>query len=750
MENAEAVQFVTSSPGGWLNTIYNDYDDVLATAKVQEVQLPHNIKSDALIEPILTKRLVWADSGFLNVFRINLDVQNRSAFKDRNSVIISKSAAIKFFGRDDPLGKTIRVSHIWSTMGNEIPLVVSGVFADFKTNSHLHADIIANIEALRSVYGNRFEDYLNGNSLTSSSFSAYLYLKSDTDISKIQNRLNSLATFRDPETDSWLEGTKLKVQIKRIDKLHFDTDFEWELDGQGDIQTLYIIAGIGVFILLIGSINFIGISTSHIDKRFKEIGVRKAFGGQSLQIGLQFLLESSLYVLVSYIISLIFSIFLINQFNAIAGKSFLLSSLFTLDFISIVIFLLIIILILSCIYPSLIMANVKVVNVIKGLSIKDKKGLLLREALIVVQFVILIVMIFLTTVFYLQVDYVQNNKLNELGDQIIAIPYGGLVPNDKLDALKNEISREARMPVVSCNFLPRFKSSFLIEERFSFPGISKEASLILMNADFNFIQFFNIDIIAGRNFDSGNKADLGNFILNEAAVKSLNINISDAVGLEVMNGSGSIGTIIGIVKDFPITSTKNSIDPVIISPQPHFIDVAIYVHVLSDSDQANLTSIKKSWKSILPEVGFDYYFLNDEFKRLYKFEISTMRIVLTISFFALIITLSALYSISLFWVKQRSKEIGVRRVHGATTMSITFLFVKRYSLLFTFAILMAIPSAFYLINDVVLKEHVIKYNLTFSEVVVMTICIYFVCFCIVFFKTLTTSKRITIEVLKND
>jgi putative ABC transport system permease protein len=301
--------------------------------------------------------------------------------------------------------------------------------------------------------------------------------------------------------------------------------------------------------------------------------------------------------------------------------------------------------------------------------------------------------------------------------------------------------------VTSANYLPRLKSSFIIDAEYKLQG-KKGVPMIRLNADEQFAICFDLDITYGRNFRPNEPGDKTNFLINESAAKALDIEPSKAVGQIVESRNGKTGTLIGVFRDFPIQTIRNKIDPVIISANPHQIDVVVYAKIAANNLQPKLEQIQQAWSAVLPDLAFDFQFVSDQFRKLYNNDIKVLRITATIAGFAILITFLGLYTLALFWVKDKTRESAIRRIHGAARKDILGIFIKKVSMLFLLSSLISVPIAYFGINDVFLNQFANRVSINPAWILGLTFAVYLCALSITIIKTFRASTVLISEVLR--
>ena len=642
-------------------------------------------------EKKLTEEKIYGvDSSFFDVFSFPFaDGNAKTAFKDINSIVLTEASAKKIFGIGNPIGKTINVDAFGDMM-------VSGVLKNVPSNSHFHFDYLV---SYRRQPGNtpQLTNWNGYNDYT------YVKTKAGTQLTGFVKKIQAL-------NDRNVEKSYSDFYIQPVRDIHLTSNLKWELEPNGDKQYVVIFTLIGVFIILIAGINYINLSTAKASVRAKEIGVRKVAGAQRSALIRQFLLESVIVCLFASLVALLFAALLLPVVNNLTDKHL---SLFAhadsfLYLLAGALFLGIV----AGFFPAMYLSSFKPIAVLKGLKLNESGALNLRKTLVVVQFAISTVLIIGTVVISQQMHYIMSAKLGLDTQQVAVINnFGFLSPSDR-NAFKNEM---ARLPgvkdvTVSNGALPsRFSTS-----RVSVRGSSSEQQVNFIGVDYNFLDVMGIRVKEGRGFSSNFPSDtlnngipggpldqtIGSIVLNETAVKDLAIQ-SPVVGKQILwatdRDTSYYVNIVGVVKDFHFTSMRNEIKPFAFfaNARPQG---TMMVKLTGSNISGTLAQIENKWKQFSTERPFDYSFLDETFARLYKAENRFQKVFTSLVVLGIIIACLGLLGLATFTAQQRVKEIGIRKVLGASIGSIVQLLSKDFLKLVFIAFIIALPVGWYATN----------------------------------------------------
>ncbi|HEY9004724.1 MAG TPA: FtsX-like permease family protein [Ohtaekwangia sp.] len=709
--NAEGQEFDnTVAPGYWIKQLKDTRSEIEQAIRIDNIGYPTSFHHKATDKIILTEEVRWAEPGFDKVLQFELIKGNRDKmFQDYNSMVVSETGAHKLFGDADPIGQTVTIKHTWATDGKEIDVMVTGVYKDYPSNSHFKPHYILNINALRSVRKN-FEVYMEGTTFRDSEFfESYIVVKpSTTDVKPMEAALQGWSNQMAQNDSSFVAGGwKLRPFLTRMSAIHFDQKNLWENGIRGDKKYLAIFSSVAVLILLIACINYMNLATARSARRAKEVGLRKSLGSKRREIAWQFFSESILMTLGSLVIAVLLVIIFLQPFNQLAHKSFTLVSLLDPYMLLIVLGIVLFMSIVSGSYPALYLSAFKPVEVLKGKVVKGIGAELFRKGLVTLQYAVSLVLIISTFVVVRQMEHMQNTKLNEQGSQLLSIRYGGTAPQNKFAAFKQAVLQDKDIEhVTMANHLPRLNYFGWIGTTLKFPELhDKDLQWNQLNVEFDFAKTYQLEFIAGRDFDENNVADSSAMILNEAAVKALNQPIEKVIGAIVTesgdnNPDGIVRSykVIGVVKDFPFRSMHQAIEPLVLNPHVHFIDRIAYIKLPVGHFQEKIKSIEKTWREIFPGVGFDYWFVSDEFNRMYLAESRVSSLAKAFAILAILITALGVFGLASYTAEQKTKEVGIRKVLGAAVRQVVAMFVWGFLKILLIAAVIAIPLA-YLLAD---------------------------------------------------
>jgi putative ABC transport system permease protein len=638
------------------------------------------------------KNAFYADEHFFDFFNVDVtEGDKNSALNDPYNIIMTKEVARKYFGDQDPINKTVILDN------NKHEYKVAGIFKPFPTNSHLHPDILLSFSTLKdsTIYGENMLETNFGNNV----FYTYILLPPHYNLDLIKRQIPAFLDKYVP-----LQGTTVPMSeqtgldFQKLTDIHLKSQLDDEIEQNGDVKRVYVFSLIALFILLVACINYMNLSTARSVLRAKEIGVKKAIGASRKEIIRQFLVESVMVAWVAFILSIICYVVLLPYINKLSHLDLTFNSLFGWHLLLLILLLPLLIGLISGIYPAVFLSSFVPVKVLKGLPSVGRSAVSFRKFLVVVQFFVSIVLITATIVVFQQLKYMQNKELGFNKDRIVNLAYVGSLGKQysafRNDILKNveirEIARSSRLP--SGRLLDELTVSAV-------GGKSVQPGTIhirQVSADYGFIPTYGIKMVAGRNFSKDRPLDTSNYVINETAAQELGWDSPrDAIGKELTYG-GVQGKIIGVMKDFHFESLHQKIAPIVLV----FDNFLSYLSIKIDGKNlpSAIDNIRTTWQAYLPQVPFDFTFLDERFNRLYESEQEQGSLFTIFSCLAIFIACLGLFGLSAFTVSQRYKEIGVRKVLGASVSGIVIELSKDFLKLVLIAVLISTPVAWFLMS----------------------------------------------------
>jgi putative ABC transport system permease protein len=630
----------------------------------------------------------YADQDMLNILRAPMIYGDREhALDEPNTMVISKRKADKYFPNQDPVGKTM----ILNNDNNRI-YKIGGVIQDFPSTSHLRYDFLLTMTGYQ-LWDNEQTTW------DASNYYTYVLLKPGTDARQFQSKLKliidkyyvqRMKQAGDPQADDIGKNAKLLVQpITNIHLYSYDVDDDLE---KGDIRFVWLFGAIAVFILVIACINFINLSTAKSANRAKEVGLRKVVGSNRGGLVKQFLTESILFSVLSFILGLVIAVLLLPYFNTLAAKS--LAIPWTAWWLlPLMIVAAIAVGVMAGLYPSFYLSAFRPINVLKGQLSRGSKNSLLRNGLVVFQFTTSIILIIGTLVIYKQTHFMLNKKVGFDKDQVMLIQGTNTLDN-KFEAFKNELLKSSEIKSATIgDYLP-IAGTKRDGNTFHKEGKLKEDIGVFTQkwqVDYDYLKTMGMHVIEGRYFSKDMASDSEATVINQTMAKKLGL--TNPIGQRIENGWQKF-TVIGVMEDFNFESMRQEVTPLclVLSKYSSTI-VAVKISGL-DTKQA-ISYASNVWKSFSPNQAFRYTFLDESFANMYANVQRTGNIFTSFAVLAIIIACLGLFALSAFMAEQRNKEIGIRKVLGASVSAITAMLSKDFVKLVVISIIIASPVAYW-------------------------------------------------------
>ena len=750
-------------PAGWDNYLKDNYPSVTHNTGFQIMGMPTSIKYEPLDKIILTENIIWAESNINELmFMEVVKGSEENILPQLNSIVLTESAADRIFGERDPINEILSVSHMFATDSVEVSVVVTGIIKDLPANSHLQPEFIINHEVVRRFVDNpeEFDNWSPNLNL----FSQSLFVCTNPeDIDLIRDDLQKLM---DEAITSNNFDFSYRTIIKNVRDLHFDQELDWSFGAKSaDERYIYGFAAIALMILGVACINYVNLTTARSVRRAKEIGLRKTFGSGKKILAAQFLMESLLTVAAAGVIALLLVIVVLPFYNDLTLKDFTISDVFSPEILMVFAITLVVTTIVAGGYPALYMSRFEPAIVLRGHFKQKSHSGLFRKILTTVQFGISLVLIVSSMVVLKQLGLMQNSQLNEAGEQVISIRYGGFsgaATINKYQVFKNELLTNPDIASVTiANHLPRLDYFGPINMQYKLPEYGEDpVRWNRLNGDYDFPETFGMELIAGRFFQDGNTADSLSYVVNEAAAKELNLTPDELVGTTIweprnLNFVGEVdfndsyrGTIIGVVKDFPYQSIYHEIEPLAVTPRPRSDDLIIHVKLNPGGFSEKIAYVENTWRKLYPDFGFDYWFIDSEFQRMYEQEHQIAGMTKNFTILAIILTCFGVYGLSSFMAQQKIKEIGIRKVLGANVGQIVVLLVSTFLKLIVIAALVAVPVTSFLISKYWLQGFSYQASVSFDIILLPMVFIFIITLLTMGFETIKAARANPVESLK--
>ncbi|NHA06556.1 FtsX-like permease family protein [Mucilaginibacter sp. HC2] len=633
----------------------------------------------------IKEEVAYADASVFSIFTWPLlrgDL--RHLFDAPYNVVLSESAAKKYFGNADPIGKILVIN-------GQQNAAVTGIMKDIPYNSHLRVDMLFSISSLVNAdWDHNWKRF---------GFYTYLLLQPGADAAKLSAKLPAFVKANMDQSH-----IKYKLSIEPLKKVYlygYPRGHRTGSSESGSINNIYVFSIVAAFVLFIACFNFINLTTAFSLKRAREVGVRKVLGASKKQLVLQFFMDAVFLCLIAFFIALLLAVFLLPLFNQLSGTIISADVFEHLSYISYLLLIAVMVGLLSGIYPALFLSGFKPVNSLKKQLMPGTNSLLFRKSLVVAQFTISIVLIVATLVVYTQLDFMQNQTLGFKKEHKLVIDY-------QFDRRINEHATAVKQQLLNITGIkgaclsssipgtPNNSYSVFLDDSHN---VQQEITADSYYTDNDFLKQYGIRVVAGRSFAAQYDTERDNALLiNEAMVEMLGYkNADEAIGKRFRQFSGE-GTVVGVVKNFHVHSSQEVIKPLFIRPASGFF-TCLTLDVNSDHIQQTINLVEAQWKKIAPGLPFVYFFADEAYNKQFVAQLRFGRLFICFSALAILISCLGLIGLSAFSAAQRKKEIGVRKVLGASVMSIAALLSKEFVKLVLLAFIIASPLAWWAMHN---------------------------------------------------
>ena len=693
-----------TSPVPLAETLYNEIPEVIGFTRFQSLRTFLVRHED---NRFYENEVVFTDQGALDMFTFPiLKGDKATALKEPNTVVLTADVATKYFGNQDPIGKSLEVEN---NLIGQMSLMVTGVMTNHPRNSNIRSDILISMESLRDIappagYWNNW---------ISQQIVSYIMLPETHSAAEVEKKINDVFAKHQREEDTRV------LKIEQLKRMHLHST----VTNTGDIRIIYIFLATGLLILLIACINFMNLSTARSASRAKEVGMRKVVGARRKQLIQQFFGETLLFSAFSMVLALALVYVFLPSLNNLTGQFIRFSDIGRPEIIFSLIGIVILVGLLSGSYPALFLSAFKPTSVLKGIFRTGRKGSVFRKVLVISQFSITIALIVCTFVLGRQLQFMRNKALGFKKDQILVISNESASGSRNIEPFKTALMQNPRILGV-CGSL-QLPSRIGMYNNVTWEGApeGERIELIHNSVDYDFIDTYEIELIAGRNFspefptdhrntrgEGGEAQNAGAVILNEEAVR--NFGWEDAIGKKVIQTYGGARyyyTVVGVIKNFHFSSLKNTIKPMNL-----FLSLSsiryISVNMQTQDIPETVAFIEETWNKIFPNLPMNYYFLDSVFDRQYRSEQRLQNLFGYFSALAIFIACLGLLGLASFAAEQRTKEIGIRKVLGSSVSGIVGLLSREFTYLVLVANILAWPAA-YLVSRAWLKNFAYRINI---------------------------------------
>ncbi len=632
----------------------------------------------------LEAEFFWADPEVFEIFSIPfISGDPKTALNDPSSVVLSKRTAVKYFGRTDPMGKTLTVSE-------NFEFTVSGVFSDMPDNSHFIMDVVVPYETFFQTTNNDITSWSSNFSYT------YFLLREGASPQVLENKITSLITDPLFEAEGFKKPYPKMYFVQPITEVHLLSHRMQEIRVNNDMKFIILFSSIAVLILLIACINYMNLSTARSLRRGREVGMRKVVGAQKGQLITQFLGESVAVAVVAMSFSIMMVLMALPFFNNLVERQLSLNPFQNPQIFLGLVFITLFVGLIAGSYPAMRMSGFKPITVLSGTFTRSHKGSTLRNALVLVQFSITIILIICTIAVRDQLKFIKTLDMGYEKEQILTFPARGSSVRQNIQSIKAELLQSSYITAVTTSgSLPNNIDTFTSR---NWTGRNPDVPIAIYynTADYDFIDLFGLEIVQGRNFSRDFTSDeTGAFLVNETAVKVAEW--KSPIGRKLTHWTGATGNIVGVLKDFHLQSLHSPIEPLYV-----FLDFQSFFNISIKIKSANIPQtigyVEGVMKKFAPSYPFSYSFFDEVFERAYFTEQRMGRIFGSFAILAIFIACLGLFGLTTFAAVQRTKELGIRKVLGASGSKIFLLLSKEFLRWVLLANLFAWPIAYFVMN----------------------------------------------------
>ncbi len=669
-------------------TLKNNFPEVQSYTRIDKYE--QNVFFSVDDKKFYVEGLYFVDTAFFDVFTFELERGDpATALSEPFSLVLTQEMARKYFGDEDPMGKMVR-------MNDEFSMKVTGLLGDVPSNCHLKFSMLGSLTTLISVQGSR--QYVdNWGSLF---LHSYIRLYPGSDASAFGEKITTVVRDAFGEAAD-VYDIEMVPYLQPVPGIHLHSNLMAELEPNSSISYIYIFSAVAVFILIIACINFMNLSTARSTKRSREVGMRKVAGATRGQLVWQFLGESLLLSLMGMVLAFALVEAMMPFFSNLTGLELgeFLHRPFT---ILVALLLALVVGFLAGIYPAFVLSSFQPIRAIRGDLYKGMKRSALRNLLVVLQFAISIALLISTWLIYKQMQYISQKKMGFDQENLVIVPLKSDRLKDQGKVLKAEFSNLPAVKMVSLTSSTPGRS--LDGMGYVPEGVDSKSPWILytLRADYDFMEVLGMKLTEGRQLSPGYGTDTNAAVINEALVRKLGW--EEPLGKKIYSfgdASDSLSrpyfTVVGVVEDFHFKSLHDAIEPSIIvldRDKPDFL--AIRFHP-GDPDKS-LEQVRLKWEEIEHSFPFDYYFMKEEFEDLYRSEQKMADLLVTFTILAMLIACLGLFGLALFSIEQRTKEIGIRKVLGASVSGLLYRLSREFSRWVLLATILAWPVSYYLVD----------------------------------------------------
>ena len=684
--------------------------------------------------------IVLTDNSIFTMFDFSLiEGDKNSALKNPETVVLTPEKAIVLFGTEDVIGKTLQVE--WGD--DYLNLKVTGLLEPVPYNSHAQFDVAISISTMDA--GERLTTF-NWNFLYT-----YVLISGNSSVAELEPKLNSFMFKHrfSPEAlkargvteetmDDWV-----KLILKPVTDIHLHPCQEWEIGPQGNESSVYMFSAIAVLILLIACINFVNLTTARARKKAKEVGMRKAIGAYTHQLWKQFLSESVIITLVALTIALIAVAMVLPFFNSLSGKVLTLSFVFNWEYLSLVIAITVLTGLLAGLYPAIYLSSFTPTEIFRSGEIEGKGKSFFRKYMVVTQFVISIGLIISTITINDQMKYIQTKSLGFDKENVIIIPAVNKTIRKNYEALRNRLLETSSVKYVASSTRTPGDNQYG-DQSYQMSESDKNVNLTFMVVDYDFVDTYGIELLSGRNFSRDYGTDTtGTFIINEAALNKYEVSAD-----EILNRTLNRSKVVGVIKDFHFKSLHKEVEPLVLILDENSVDY-ISVRLNPGNFRNTLDEIETVWNEVNPGQDFRFTFIDERLNDQYAAEIKTGNLFMIFSILSIFVACLGLFGLAAFTTEEKTKEIGIRKVLGASVANVSMSLLKQFTKWVIVANIIAWPIGYYIMSEW-LQDFAYRTNMQITTFVLAALLAFLIAAATVSYQSVKAALANPVKSLKHE
>ncbi len=679
-------------------TIENDIAEVVEMSRVYPIELSvENHLGDRIEE-----RVFFCDDGFFDMFTFPLERGDpATALKEPFSIVLTKKAAVAYFGEEYPMDKILEIE--WGDDKKQFR--VTGILKDLPSQKHFQFEAISSFETIEILLPHRLETWVSNYLYT------YIQIHPKSTPEQLKPKFERIVEEHiSPAYSAFLgEGASIdniheiyQITMRALPSIHLESNLMWDIEPQGNMTTVYIFSIVSILILIMACFNFMNLSTALGSKRSREVGIRKTSGASRPQLIAQFLSESNVIALLSLLIALLIIEIILPSFNTFTDKDLSLFSFFEMQYFAVLVVIVLGTGILAGLYPAFFLSSYDPMVVLRKNDDARGSRFSFRQVLVVFQFSISILLIIGTITAYLQINYFYDKPLGYDQEDVFVISTESNDVRNNIETFKAKLLQQPEVVSVTTS------GSIPAAYNFSDSGFKTEKmdeviSSVIISTGYDFFSTYGIELLAGRGFSKDYGTDTANkYVVNETVLRKVGIESpEEAIGAHYgsfdENGNFENGEIIGVVRDFHFKPLDKEIEPITFYLNQEYME---YISIRYQTKHVNqfIDKIESQWVDDFPHEAFNYFFLKEHYESLYVDETRLKNILLIFTFLAIFIGCLGLFGLASFVAQQKSKEIGIRKVHGAAVGSIVALLSKQFTYWVLLANIIAWPLAFYFLD----------------------------------------------------